>query len=103
MSRQPSGQGEKGLKWKKDGTAHEIAKCGFFTATIHTTVSPQDFGATIYTDYGESEKQRCHAYLRPPRSGMRGYHTKELAKRAAETWLRKQAIQMLKDLGAPNE
>lgn len=69
-----------GLHWKKDGTA----KCGEF-ATARVT----EIRATFSTSYRWSVS----------RFGANGYATKEhLAKAAAESWLRKQAHAMLRDL-----
>ncbi len=77
-------KGEKKMTWKKDGTV----KCGPFTARILET---QVTFSTIY-------RWRISGFTETRYASSRAN-----AKRAAETWLRKQATQMLKDLGAPNE
>ncbi len=71
-------KGEKKMKWKKD----ETAKCGPFTYAKNGTGG---WYLWILTFNGQ-----CR---------ING----QLTEKQAETWLRKQATQMLKDLGAPNE
>ncbi len=77
---QPS-RGKKGLKWKKDGTA----KCGYYVASVQRQAWLR-WRWTITHEFVLTA-----SYCR----------TSFGAKKCAETWLRKQANQMLKDLGGP--